>query len=172
MSSPELDRARYGTKAAKADHFLGFWLSLVIEGRGYGRLSDARRARRTIDAFVADTAPALAEAGPEAYFGALRNAARLYFDTTLTDPAYSSTMFGLKRLSPEELRGKIANEAASALSVIVDSNLETDTARQLPRLWVEGYLEALPDGDPALRGALMKRASAADAVGHLLDPMA
>ncbi|AQP48192.1 hypothetical protein BW730_12465 [Tessaracoccus aquimaris] len=172
MTSPLLERARYGTKPGKADHFLGFWLSLVIEGRGYVRASDARRARKTIDAFVADTAPALAEAGPEAYFGELLDAARLYFGTTLTDPAYSSTLFGLKRISNEELHGKIANEAASALQVIIDSNLETDTARRLPQLWVEGYLEAIPNGADELRRALAKRPSAFDAVGHLLDPLA
>lgn len=170
MSSPELDRARYGTKPRRGDHFLGFWLTLVIEGRGYGRLSDARRARKTIEKFVRDTEPALAEAGPEAYFGALRDAARIYFETTLTDPAYSSTMFGLKRLSLDELRAKIATEAASTLSVTVDSHLETNTARQLPQLWVEGYLEALPEGAGSLRAALAKRQSAAEAVGHLLEP--
>lgn len=169
MSSPELDRARYGGKQGKGDHFLGFWLALVVEGRGYGRLSDARRARKTIERFVRDTQPALEAAGPEAYFGALRDAARIYFETTLRDPAYSSTMFGLKRLTHEELQAKIATEAATTLSVTVDSNLETDTARQLPRLWVEGYLEALPDGAASLRGALARRNSAADAVGHLLE---
>lgn len=170
MTSPELERARYGSKPGTGDRFLGFWLELVIEGRGYGRLGDARRARKTIVKFVKATAPALAEAGAVAYFGELRDAARLYFDTTLNDPAYASTLFGLKRISNDELLGKIANEAASALAVMVDSNLETDTARQFPRLFVEGYLEALPDGAERLRRALTRRPNAADAVGHLLDP--
>ena len=172
MTSPELERARYGTKKAKADHFLGLWLTILTEARGYTRAADARRTRRTIDAFVRDTASALAEAGPDAYFDALRDAARIYFDTTLTDPTYSSILFGLKRLSPDELRGKTANEVAVSVAIMVDSNLETDTARQLPRLWVEGYLEAIPNGADALRRALAKRPSAADAVGHLLEPMA
>jgi len=165
MTSPELDRARYGTKATRADHFLGFWLALVIEGRGF----DPRRARRTIDRFVKDTAPALAEAGPTAYFDALRDAAALYFETTLNDPGYASTLFGLKRISNDELHGKIANEAAAAISVMVDSNLETNTARQFPRLWLEGYLRVLPGDVELMRAALAKRTSASDAVMHLLD---
>ncbi|NHB85294.1 hypothetical protein G7085_13430 [Tessaracoccus sp. HDW20] len=164
MTSPELDRARYGRKATKADHFLGFWLALVIEGRGF----DARRARRTIDKFVKETAPALAEAGPTDYFNAMRDAAILYFETTLNDPGYASTLFGLKRISNEELHGKIANEAAAAISVMVDSNLETNTARQLPRLWLEAYLQVLPGDVQMMRAALAKRRSANEAVGHLL----
>lgn len=165
----ELERARYGTRptrvgATRADHFLGFWLALVIEGRG----GDARRARRTIEKFVRDTTPARMEAGP-AYFDALRDAAALYFETTLDDPAYASTLFGLKRISAEELHGKIANEAAAAIAIMVGSNLETDTARQFPRLWLEGYLLVLPGDRELMRGALTKRPSAADAVAHLLD---
>lgn len=171
MTSPELDRARYGSTPGKADHFLGFWLNLVIEGRGYVRASDARRVRKTIDKFVADTAAAHSDAGPDAYFGALREAARLYFGTTLTDPAYSSTLFGLKRISNDELRNKIASEAASTLQVIVEANAATETAQRLPGLWIEAYLEAMPDAGDALRGAIAKRRGLGDSVNHLFDPL-
>lgn len=168
MASPELELARYG-KTGKADHFLGFWLSLIVEARGYVTAGDSRRIHKAISRFLKETAPAAEAAGIEAFHAELLDAAARYWETTQSDPSYSSTLFGLKRISPEELGAKVATEAARTVQMIIEINVAQDTATQLPRLLIEAMLQAIPASRDALRAAIDKRPAAQASVGHLLE---
>lgn len=167
MASPELELARFGT-SGKADHFLGFWLSLIVEARGFVGAGDARRIHKSIQRFLNDTAAARETAGTEAFHAELRDAARSYWRTTQTDPSYSSSLFGLMRIGPDELRRKVATEATRTVQMLLEVGFEHETARQLPQLLIEALLETLPDVRPVLREALRKRPQAEAAVGHLV----
>lgn len=168
MASPELDLARYG-KTGKANHFLGFWLSLIVEARGHVTAADTRRIHKSITRFLKDTAPAAEAAGIAAFHAELLEAAALYWETTQTDPSYSSTLFGLKRISPEELDAKVAAEAARTVSMLADINVADETARQLPRLLIEAMLRVMPKARDGVRAAVAKRPAAQASVGHLLE---
>ncbi len=159
-----LERARY-SKDGRADRFLGFWLNMAVEARGGGH-AEVKRATRTINRFLSDTTEAFAE-GPDAYFAELRDAAARFWRTTQTDPAYSSSLFGLQRLTPERLLDKVMTEATSTVALLLAANVERDTARQFPRLLVEGLLDVLPDAKQHLRVALTQRPEALEAVGYL-----
>lgn len=167
MASRELERARYGDNG-KADRFLGFWLTMAVEGRE-ARRAEVKRARRTIVAFLADTSDAFEEAGPQAYFDELRDAAVRYWGTTQSDPSYSSSLFGLQRLKPEALRAKVVGEASDTVALLIAADVERDTARQLPRLLIEALLVVLPDAKVELRAALSRHPAALEAVGYLTE---
>ncbi|SHJ90179.1 hypothetical protein SAMN02745244_03541 [Tessaracoccus bendigoensis DSM 12906] len=167
MAPEELELARYG-RSGKADHFLGFWLSLIVEARGFVGAGDARRVRKAILRFLSDTAAAEQAAGAEVFQAELRDAARRYWGTTQTDPSYSSNLFGLMRIGPGELRVRVATEAAKTVQMLIELKIDDNTARQLPTLLIEALIETLPDIRPALLATLAKRPQAAAAVGHLL----
>lgn len=168
-SSP-LSRARY--LPGGGDRFLGFWLSLGVEGRAGGISSGERGARRIIDGFLREHGKTVDAVGEDAFFDELRDAAERYWATCLDDSAYGSTLFGMKRLPKDELAGKMANDAAATLAVIVGSGSRGAGAERLPRTMIEGYLGAVPQGQTTLRAALAKRPKVLAKVGHLLDPFA
>ncbi len=116
-----LERARFGRRLGTGDRFVGFWLELAVAGRNASLGGDRRNVARTIRAFFKGTRAAVDEAGVDALHAELRDAAQLYWGSCLTDPQYSSTLFGLKRLDDAELRGKIALEYAQAARLMVDS---------------------------------------------------
>ncbi|HMQ66295.1 MAG TPA: hypothetical protein PJ992_08395 [Arachnia sp.] len=154
------------------DRFLGFWLGLSVEGRAGGISSGERGARRIIDAFLCEHGKTVDAVGEEAFFDELRDAAERYWATCIDDSAYGSTLFGMKRLPKDELAGKMANDAAATLAVIVGSRAKSAGAARLPRAMIDGYLGAVPQGQPTLRAALAKRPKVLAEVGHLLDPFA
>ena len=57
-------------------------------------------------------------------------------------------------------------------AVIVGSGSKAAGAERLPRAMIDGYLGAVPQGQPTLRAALAKRPKVLATVGHLLDPFA
>ena len=67
---------------------------------------------------------------------------------------------------------RYANDAAATLAVIVGSGSKAAGAERLPRAMIDGYLGAVPQGQPTLRAALAKRPKVLATVGHLLDPFA
>ena len=150
-----LTTARYGPKR-RGDLFVGFWVGLMVAARN---ANDARRL--VLDFFRGhDVATAVEAAGVDAVGEELRDASRLYFASCLTDPQYGSSLFGMKRMDPTEVRGKIANEAASALGVLADSRALDGPAAVLPEALVGGYVDAM-GGDAELLSALPKHPSGA-----------
>ena len=129
-----LERARFGRRLGTGDRFVGFWLELAVAGRNASLGGDRRNVARTIRGFVKDTRAAVDEAGVAALHAELRDAAQLYWGSCLTDPQYSSTLFGLKRLDDAELRGKIALEFAQAARLMIDSGALDGPAADLPGL--------------------------------------
>ena len=61
---------------------------------------------------------------------------------------------------------------SATLAVIVGSGSKAAGAERLPRAMIDGYLGAVPQGQPTLRAALAKRPKVLATVGHLLDPFA
>lgn len=161
---PTLRRARYGRRD-DGDRFLGFWLGLMVDGRQHRLTPSLTRLRRGIEGFYAgrDVRAATAAAGQEAVDAQLRDAAAVYFQTCLTDPNYSSLVWGMNRLQPEQLRAKAARDAAGTLAAIVESRGATGAAAALPGLLVDGFLEVFGEpGRDALRDAVAKSASLAN----------
>lgn len=159
---PDLELARYGKKHS-GDRFVGFWLALVIEGRQYGLRSDVRQTRRIVEKFFrgADVRTALGTAGQDALFEELRDAARVYFESCLVDPQYSSTLWRTNRIEPEKLRGKMARDTAVTLAILCDSGVLTGIATTLPVLLTDGLLRALaPHGADELGRAVARSDSA------------
>ena len=91
----------------------------------------------------------------------LRDAAAVYFQTCLTDPQYSSVVWGMNRLQPEQLRAKAAKDAATTLEAVVGSRA-SGPAEALPGLLIDGFLEVFGEpGRDALRDAVAKKPSLA-----------
>lgn len=86
---PALARARYRTKPA-GDRFVGLWLDVLVTVR------NGRSPRATIARFYADAdvRNAIGTVGQDLVDAQLRDAARLYAETCLTDPAFSSGCSG------------------------------------------------------------------------------
>lgn len=144
-----VESARY---RGEGDRFLAFWLLLVVDSRDGATTAGVRRVRATVDGFRREMADALSDAGDEPYFAGLLDAAERYFGTTLTDPTYATSMFGLKRLSTEQLHGKIADQAAKVAGML--AGLREDFPRRLTQVWLQGYSNAVPQGRDALARAL------------------
>ena len=163
---PVLELARYGKKH-DGDRFVGFWLALVIEGRQYGLRSDTRQTRRIVERFFKgrEVAAALQTAGLETLYEQLRDAARVYYASCLTDPHYSSTLWRTNRIEPERLRGKMAQDTAHTLALLADSGALTGVAQSLPALLTDGYLRSLaPHGAEELGRAVAQNPSAVRAL--------
>ncbi|MHA6523292.1 DUF6553 family protein [Tessaracoccus sp. G1721] len=159
---PALRVARYG-KHDDGDRFLGFLLSLMIDARQHRLTPSLTRMRRTIEAFYSgrDVKAAREAVGQETIDAQLRDAAAVYFQTCLTDPQYSSVVWGMNRLQPEQLRAKAAKDAAGTLEAVVGSRA-TGPAEALPGLFVDGFIEVFGDpGREALRDAAAKKPSLA-----------
>lgn len=151
-----LTLARYG-RLRDGDRFVGLWVELMVAAR---QASDGRRIVKSF--FRGDVARAVDTAGQQVVADELRDAARLYFASCLTDPQYTSTMFGMKRLPDEEIRGKIANETASALATLAASGTVDGAASALPGALIDGYVDALgPDSEADLRAAAARHPAAA-----------
>ena len=159
---PDLEAARYGRNHA-GDHFVGFWLELMIEAR-HGRLRPvAVRTRRLLDRFWAQPAvsTALATVGDSAFNDQLSDAAAIYFTSCLTDPQYSSTMWRMNRIEPEKLRNKMATETANTLALLADSGGLVGPGARLPDLLTDGFLKALaPNGATELAEAVAQNPAA------------
>lgn len=158
---PALDLARHGN--GNGDKFLGLWVALMVMAR------NGSDTRRTIVEFVSDrdVVAAVDAVGEGPVLEQLRDAAAVYFTTCLTDPQYSSTMFGMKRLSVDQIHAKAADEAAHTLRMMLDSQALDGVAAGLPDALVGGFLDALaPQGEQPLRAALAKH----PALAHLSPP--
>lgn len=152
---PLMRLARHG-KRDDGDRFLAFWLSLMVDARQHRLTPSLTRMRRTIEAFYAgrDVKAATAALGRRALDEQLRDAAAVYFQTCLTDPQYSSVVWGMNRLQPEQLRAKAAKDAATTLDAVVGSGA-TGPAEALPALLVDGFVEVFGEpGREALRDAV------------------
>lgn len=163
---PALETARYG-KLRGGDRFVGFWLTLVMEARQQRLRPGERQVRRVLDRFWSgrDVRAALAAVGGSALNDQLRDAARIYFTTCLTDPQYASTMWRTKRIEPEKLQKKMAHDTASTLALLADSGGLVGEAVQLPALLTEGFLNALaPHGAEELAEAVAENPSAVRAM--------
>lgn len=163
---PHLELARYGRKH-DGDRFVGFWLALVIEGKQYGLRSDARQTRRIMDRFFSgrEVRAALEAVGVDALHEQLRDAATVYYNSCLTDPHYSSTLWRTNRIEPEKLRNKMARDTATTLALLADSNGLVGVARTLPVLLTDGLLRALaPHGAEELGRAVAQNPSAVRAM--------
>lgn len=164
-----LERARFGRKLGTGDRFVGLWLALSVEGRNYPLNRDARSTRRILKRFFGKEAKAaLDEAGLEAVHEELRDAAQLFWGTCLTDPQYSSTLFGMKRLDDAQLKGKIADEYAITAQVMVDSRALTGPAEAMPALLLDGLLLALPGLEDSIASAVVKRPAVAALIADRL----
>lgn len=150
-----LHLARYGKKN-DGDRFVGLWVELFVSARQQG---NAVRAVKRF--FKGDVARAVESAGVDDVATALRDAARVYFETCLTDPQYSSTLFGMKRLPQEEVHGKMAVETALLLGLLAHAGLE-GPSETVPGALIGGYADALgPDAVTDLRAALETRPAGA-----------
>ncbi|MGO1384481.1 MAG: DUF6553 family protein [Arachnia sp.] len=163
---PALALARYGKKH-DGDRFVGFWLALVIEGRQYGLRADTRQTQRIVKRFFAgrDVVAAVGLIGADALHEQLRDAAEVYYDSCLSDPQYSSTLWRTNRLEPEKLRGKMARDTAKTLGLLGDSGALAGLARPLPTLLTDGLLGSLaPHGAEELARAVAQNPSAVRAM--------
>lgn len=163
-----LERARFGRRLGTGDRFVGFWLELAVAGRNASLGGDRRNVARTIRAFFKGTRAAVDEAGVDALHAELRDAAQLYWGSCLTDPQYSSTLFGLKRLDDAELRGKIALEYAQAARLMVDSGALLGPAADLPGLYLDGLLLAAPGLQDQVRAVVSRFAEVEAAIADRL----
>lgn len=149
-----LEQARFGARGAEADHFLGFWLRLLLDLRMH---ASTQRRQQFLDDFL--RAPALLTAieteGDEAVNAALTDGARTYFTTCLNDPKYRTSWFGLKSLSENELHAKVAADAAGILEALAGLSL-TGWGSALPRMLVDGALAAMPGCEANLRAAAVQ----------------
>lgn len=152
---PELERARYGRRGS-GDRFVGFWLALFVESRQGG---GPRQIRRVVTSFVQDrqVSGAFADCGIAAVEAQLLDAARLYCASCLTDPSYSSSLFGLKRLAQDAVHARLAEDVARLAADLTAAGLDAPSAG-LTQALVDGYLEAIaPRGPGELHRALNRR---------------
>lgn len=158
---PAMELARRGPKG-KGDTFLGFWLEILTDGRQAKFEASRRRTQKTIDAFFrrAEVVQARQVLGDDAVAHELRDAAALFFHTCLTDVAYTSTLFGAKRVSGDQVVLRAAKDTADAVAVIVQSNAVDPLARRLPSLLLAGFVSEIGSVD-VLRRALLANRSAA-----------
>jgi len=159
---PAVRLARYG-KHDDGDRFLGFWLSLMIDARQHRLTPSLTRMRRAIEGFYGgrEVTAAREALGQRVIDDQLRDAAAVYFQTCLTDPQYSSVVWGMNRLQPDQLRAKAAKDAAATLEAVVGSRA-SGPAETLPGLFVDGFLEVFGEpGRAALRDAVAKKPSLA-----------
>lgn len=164
--NPALEIARYGKKH-DGDRFVGFWLALMIEGRQYGLRSDTRQTWRVVERFFKgrEVSAAVQTAGRESLYEQLRDAAKVYYDSCLTDPQYSSTLWRNNRIEPEKLRGKMARDTAHTLGLLADSGALAGMAQRLPSLLTDGFLRSLaPHGTEELGRAVAQNPSAVRAL--------
>ncbi len=136
---PALARARYRANG-KIDRFVGLWLDTLVLVR------NGRSPRRAVERFYADEdlRDAIATVGQDLVDAQLRDAARLYTETCLTDPSFASGLLGLQRLRPDEVRRKLAHQVGAAAAALNDLG---GTGITLARLLDEGYRAAV--GDPS-----------------------
>lgn len=166
---PDLELARYGGARGKQDKFLGFWLHLVVDSRQH---SDPRSLAKIVKRFFEgrEVAAAVASAGAPAVQAELTDAARLFFESSLNDSQYSSSLFGLKRLTPDAVRAKAAGDAARLVALLARSGTLDGPAEPLPRLFVDGYLAAMaPHGAHELREAVEHHPAAAAIIRSLFE---
>lgn len=151
---PALRRARYG-RSDDGDRLIGLWLQIMVVARQRRLSPSLTGARRTIEGFFKGRAvrAAVDAVGETALDEQLRDAAAAYFQSCITDPNYSSLIWGMSRLEPDKLRAKAARDAVAALEVIVDSRA-AGHAEALPPLLVQGFVEVFGEpGHDALRAA-------------------
>lgn len=166
--APELERARYGANR-KGDRFVAFWLALLVEGRQSKLRPDPRRVGRTIDHFLndRDVVAATDALGRTAVDDQLADAAATYFQSCLTDPTYSTLVWGMSRLNADQLRGKAARDAVDTL-LMVEAGSDDATAERLARLMVAGYVEVFGEpGEAVLRAEAERRPALASLVSAL-----
>lgn len=166
MLDPALETARYG-KLRDGDRFVGFWLALVMEAKQRRLRPTEREARRILERFWSgrDVRAALAAVGVKAFNDQLRDAAKVYFTTCLTDPQYTSTMWRMNRIEPDKLRKKMAVDTANTLALLAESGGLVGEAVQLPTLLTDGFLNALaPHGAEELGEAVARNPSAVRAM--------
>lgn len=160
---PELEAYRRGPKG-DIDRFLGFWIELIVDGKQARTRGAIKRGTRTVQAFLRQgpVQATLANGGEEAVAEALRDAARVYFETCQSDSQYGAVLFGTKRLSAEQVRAKAAGEAAGAIGLLGDGGALQGFAARFPRFLVDGYLAAFDTDDAAslLRTAITRSESA------------
>lgn len=159
---PVLRRARFG-KRDDGDRFVGLWLALVVAARQQRLTPSLAGARRTIEDFFRgrEVQAAVEVAGPDALQEQLRDAAAIYFQSCITDPNYSSVIWGMNRLQPDQLRAKAAKDAAATLAAIVESRA-AGPAEALPGLLVLGFVDVFGEpGRAALRVAAARHHSLA-----------
>lgn len=166
--APELQLARFG-RDGKADRFIGFWLEMAVEGRQAKVRLNQRRVHKSLEKFFADQTmrAATSAAGPDAVAGQLREAAAAYFTSCLTDPSYSTLVWGMSRLTPEQVRGKAARDAVDVLAVLAATGPEGQAA-DLPGIWVGAFEDIF--GEPGLadlRAVMAKRAELAPLAASL-----
>lgn len=157
---PALRRARYG-RGGDGDRFVGLWLSIMVAARQLKLTPSLAGVRRTLDSFFRsrDLRAALDAVGEAPVVDQLRDAATVYFQTFLTDPNYSSVVWGMNRLQPDQLRAKAAKDAAQMLVALVGSRAGGLSA-SLPAVLIEGFVEVFGEpGREALRAAAATRLS-------------
>ena len=100
----------------------------------------------------------------------LTDAARLFFESSPNDSQYSSSLFGLKRLTPDAVRAKAAGDAARLVALLARGGPLDGAAEPLPRLFVDGYLAAMaPHGAHELREAVEHHPAAGDIIRSLFE---
>ena len=162
MTSDSLSAARHNG----GDRFLALFLMLGLEGRRLPQRAAERRVRELITEFFAR--PAVRDASPDAVAEELADAAATYFQTCLTDSQYTSAMFGLKRLSTQEVQGKIARDFATTVAAVAASDTADDIGAPLLPALLTGLRQALGDGaDELARTAVAKDRAASQAVVKL-----
>ncbi len=160
--NPVLRRARYG-KSGDGDRFVGLWLSVMVEARQRRLSPSLVGARKILEGFFRGRAvrAAIDEVGENAVYAQLRDAAAVYFQSCITDPNYSTLIWGMSRLEPDTLRAKAAKDAVAGLGVIADSR-SSGRVQALPPLLVDGFVEVFGEpGREALRAAAASRPSVA-----------
>lgn len=131
---PALATARYRS-GGKGDRFVGLWLDVLVTVR------NGRSPRPIVEQFFAgeDLRDAIATVGQDQVDTQLRDAARLYSATCLTDPSFSSGLLGLQRLRPEEVARKLDREIRTGVDALAGLGGE---GTRLARLLAEGHQDA------------------------------
>lgn len=157
-----MELARRGPKG-NIDRFLALWLNLLVDGKQAGLGTSVAQVRRAVDHFFGDKQlqAARAAAGDDALADELRNAAEVYFQTCLTDPQYSTTLFRTKRLEADQLEAKAAKDAATIIGALAEAKALDGFAARLPGLVAQGFTGAFgAEAEAALRVAVGRNAAA------------
>ncbi len=145
----------------KADHFIGYWLTILDKGRNARGFFARNRAAKDIDHFwkTNGMAQLLEAAGPlteKLVYEQLYDSIMVFYRVCTTDRQYGSKLLGLGTMKPDDIEKKIAYEMCA---YILNYLLQIEPVMFRPLIYRAvwfGYIASFPDNSDFLERNVKK----------------